>query len=262
MKIDVYTHFLPPVYFEALHKKTKCDLAKMAPYAERPILRQIELMRRAMDRFPDVMAVLTVASPPLEDVVSPSDAVELAKMANDELCAIVDKYPDKFIAGVACLPLSDVDAAIREADRTITELHFRGVQIFTNIGGEPVDVPRLRPLYERMVQHDLPIWIHPWYSPIMGSPSIANDFPKVVQDWVPPASRNAFGWAFETSVAMLRLVHAGVFQDYPTIKFITHCGQGQVARSLDVGGHLADEPLDGLEGRDRFAKLYPFGGIV
>ena len=116
-------------------------------------------------------------------VVSPSDAIELAKIANDEMAELVTKYPDKFIAAVACLPLNDIDAAIKEADRAITQLRFRGVQIFSNINGEPLDAPKFRPLYERMAQHDLPIWIHPWNSPIMGSSAI-EDLPKSIQEWV------------------------------------------------------------------------------
>ena len=35
---------------------------------------------------------------------------------------------------------------IQEAERAITQLHFRGVQIFSNIGGEPLDAPKFMPL--------------------------------------------------------------------------------------------------------------------
>ena len=129
-----------------------------------------------MDRLPDVLDVLTVALPPLETVlVTPKDAVELAKIANDEMAELVAKYPDKFLTAVACLPMNDIDAAIKEADRAITHLEFRGVQIFSNIDGEPLDEPKFKPLYERMAQYDLPIWIHPWWSSHIG-PSVRKGF--------------------------------------------------------------------------------------
>jgi len=166
-----------------------------------------------MDRYPGVLQVLTLTLPPLEVVVSASDTVELAKIANYEMAELVLKYPDKFITAVACLPSNDIDAAIKEADRAITELNFKGVQIFSNINEEPLDELKFRPLYERMVQHDLPMWIHPWNSP------------KSVHKWVKPPFMGAIGWDFETSLAMLRLAYAGIFQDYSDIKFITHyCG--------------------------------------
>jgi len=46
-------------------------------------------------------------------------------MANDEMAALVSKYPDRFIAAIACLPMNDIDAALKETDRALTELHFQ-----------------------------------------------------------------------------------------------------------------------------------------
>jgi len=226
VKIDVFSHILPEGYFKALEKKAKpgVNLHELSPWVRaNPALSQIDIRMRVMARHPDVLQVLTVAAPPLEEVVAPSDAAELAAIANDEMADLVAKYPDKFVAAVACLPMGDIDAALKEADRAITRLNFRGVQVYTNNGGEPLDSPRFRPLYEMMAKHGLPIWIHPWDSPIMGTP--AKSLPEAAREWVPRPCRAAFGWEFEMSVAMMRLVLGGVFEDFPNIKFITHhCG--------------------------------------
>lgn len=204
MKIDVFAHFLPPRYFGALQKKARKGL-DLKREGSRLANTEIEARLRLMDRYPDVLQVLSVSQPALETVVAPADAVELARMANDELAELVDKHPDKFIAAVACLPMNDIDAALKEADRAINELRFRGVQIYSNVNGETLDAPKFRPLYEKMVQHDLPIWLHP-------CTGVTGDSPL-------------FGWPYETSSAMLLLVSSGVLQDYPDIKFITHhCG--------------------------------------
>lgn len=243
MKIDIFAHILPKKYYEALRKKAKADLPW---FTVNPALSQIDIRLRLMDRYPDALQVLTVATPPPETVVTPSDAVELARIANDEMAEIVTKYPDKFLSAVACLPLNDIDAAIKEADRAITELHFRGVQIFTNINGESLDAPKFRPLYERMAQHDLPIWIHPWNQP---TPA-AGDF-----------STNpvyGLGWPFETTVAMGCLVKAGVFEDYPNIKFITHHCGGMVPffeRRIEIGRRRT-EAGKGRITIDNFRKFY------
>jgi len=204
MKIDIFAHILPQKYFAVLQQKARPGLNFNREAANRANT-QIDVRLRVMDRYPDVVQVLTVSQPPVETVVAPSDAVELARMANNELAELVVRYPDKFIAAVACLPLNDIDAALEEADRAINELKFRGVQIFSNINGEPLGAPKFRPLYEKMVEHDLPIWIHPCIGESGGEP--------------------LFGWPYETSSAMLKLVSGGILRDYPDIKFITHhCG--------------------------------------
>lgn len=86
-----------------------------------------------MNRYPDVLQVLTVANVPLEKFVNPKDTIELARIANDELADLIIKYPDKFYAGVACLPMNDMDATLEEIDRAVTQLRLKGVQIFSRV---------------------------------------------------------------------------------------------------------------------------------
>ena len=161
-----------------------------------------------MNRYPDVLQVLTVANIPLETFAPKvQDAAELAKIANEELAELCEYYPDRFIAGVAAIPMQDIDAACKEADRAIRELGLKGVQIYSRIDGEPLDNPRFEPLWELMCRHDLPIWIHP------------ATYDKLDNDI------GLFSWPFETSSAMFKLVTGGVIQRHPTIKFIVHhCG--------------------------------------
>jgi predicted TIM-barrel fold metal-dependent hydrolase len=167
---------------------------------------------------------LTLANPPIELLAEPAVAVELAQMANDEMAELVQKYPDRFVGAVASLPLNDVDASLREADRAINDLHLKGVQIFTRIAGKPVDSPEFVPLYEKLAQYDLPIWIHPFYE--MGPGPGAKDHP--VPDKPDPAvamDRAGFQLIYPSATAMTRLVYSHIFDKYPKIKFITHhCG--------------------------------------
>ena len=151
--------------------------------------------------------MLTIANPPLDSLLSPEDAAELATIGNDELAEIVDKYPDKFIAAVAAVPWNNIDAALKEAERAITKLGMRGIQTATRVHGEPIDLPQFKPLYEFMTKKDLPIWIHP-----LNYDKLDMDFGKL-------------SWPFETAMAMYHLVTSGIFDEFPTIKFITHhCG--------------------------------------
>ncbi|MFC2069817.1 amidohydrolase family protein [Chloroflexota bacterium] len=201
LKVDIFCHILPEKYLSR-YRKLNSEVENQIEVNNRAVV-DLEMRFRLMERYPDVLQVLTVAQPPLEQFVGPKDAVELAKIANDELAELVEKYPDKFIGAVACLPMSDVDASLKEADRAIRELGMKGVQIYSRIAGEKLDNQKFLPLYEKMAQYDLPIWIHPTSDAKLDTAGI-------------------LGWPFETATAMFRLVMAEIFNKYPDIKFITH----------------------------------------
>jgi len=128
-----------------------------------------------MDEYDDLVQVLVPNAPPLEAVAKPKEAAQLAKIANDSMAGVVSKYPDRFVAGVALVATNDIDTALEELDRAINQLKLRGVLLFTPQymhdasastllpkDTKPIDIPDLMPLYERMVEHNLPIWIHPY----------------------------------------------------------------------------------------------------
>jgi len=170
-----------------------------------------------MDRYEGVQQVLTIASPPPEMVFDVETAIEVSKIANDELAELVAKYPERFVGAVACLPMNNIDAALMETDRVLGELNFKGIQIYTPAAGRPLDSPEFMDLYEKMCQYNLPIWIHP------ARDRDKPDYPG--EDHSRHAVFQSIGWPYETTMAMCRLVFSGVLERYPNIKFITHhCG--------------------------------------
>ena len=132
MKIDIFPHILPIKYRDALHKK-----AEFGPLINLhnaiPTLWDLDHRFRIMDKFDGLMQVLTITSPPMENIPNEQTAIDLARLANDEMAELVLKYPDRFAAAVASLPMNDMDAALDETDRAIKDLNLRGVQIFTPI---------------------------------------------------------------------------------------------------------------------------------
>lgn len=220
MKIDIFTHIIPAKYKEALYQKTDQRF-----YGEKwdkvingtPGLTDLDNRLRILERYDGLSQVLTIASPPLEESASPENAIYLAKLANDEMAELTVKYPEKFIAAVACLPVNDMDAALIETDRAIRDLKFKGVQLYTPANGKALDSPEFLPLYEKMSEYDLPIWIHPARGRRVA------DYPT--EDHSRYFTYQMFGWPYETTTAMVRLVFSGVMDKYPGIKFITHhCG--------------------------------------
>lgn len=220
MKIDIYPHFIPPKYKEALYQK-----ADRGFYSGRweqviegtPALFDLDTRLQLIERYEGLVEVLTMASPAVEQIAGPEKAVYLAKLANDEMAELVVKYPDKFVSAAACLPMNNMDAALNEVDRAIKDLKFKGVQIFTPVNGKPLDSPEFIPLYEKMTQYDLPIWIHPARG--RNTPDYSTE------DHSRYYIYQMFGWPYETTTAMTRLVFSGILDKFPNIKFITHhCG--------------------------------------
>jgi aminocarboxymuconate-semialdehyde decarboxylase len=208
---------MPERYKKALYKYADKFATEKKVQDKRPVLTDHEARFRILDEFEDVVQVLSVTMPPVEEVVGPEEAAELARIANDEMAEMVAKYPQKYIAAIANLPMNNMDATLKEAERAIKKLGFKGIQIYTRVNGKPLNSDELMPLYKLMSGFDLPIWIHP-----MRSSHQADYAAETVSSH---QIFSIFGWPYDTTVAMTRLVFAGVFEKFPTIKFITHhCG--------------------------------------
>lgn len=217
MKIDVFTHVIPARFRKALDKYSEKFMSERAMWERRLTITDSELRIRLLEEYGDMVQVLSGTLPPLEEIVSPSEAVELARIANDEMAEWVAKYPQKFITAIANLPLNDIDASVKEAERTIKQLGFKGIQIYTSIQGKPLSSEEFMPLYKLMADFDLPIWIHPLRR--------VTDADYPTEDVSFHQIFSIFGWPYQTTLAMTRLVFAGIFEKYPGIKFITHhCG--------------------------------------
>jgi aminocarboxymuconate-semialdehyde decarboxylase len=212
VKIDMYAHILTPKYREAVLKRLPGGI-----FGEAAALFDLEQRFRITDKYDEYVQVLSFSVPAIEAVADARDGVMLAKLGNDELAEIVAKHPDRFVAGVANLPMNNIDEALKEADRAINGLGLKGVLIYTNIDGKPLDRPEFMPLYEMMARFDLPIWIHPRRDRSM--PDYATESESKYRLF------GALGWPYETQLAMARLVCSGVLEKHPTLKFITHhCG--------------------------------------
>ena len=218
-RIDVFNHFFPDAYYRKLLAVAPKDMGKRV--LDIPLLRDLDGRFRVMDRFGEgYQQVLSLASPPIEVLGDAALARELARIANDGLAELVRRHPDRFPAFVASLPMNDPEAAIAEATRAMDDLGACGVQVFTNVNGAPLTAPALRPLFELMASRDRPIWMHPARGADFAD--YATEDRSLFEIWW------TFGWPYETSVAMARLVFAGLFDVYPHLKIITHHMGGMV----------------------------------
>ena len=235
--IDIYTHIMPPRFFDDL-TKTSPKLGNIGARMRnvKPI-HDLDVRFRLMDGAgADYAQVISLPNPPLEDVCGPEDARRLAAIGNDGMAEICAKYPDRFPAFVASISMLDMDGALAEIERAVTQLGARGIQIFTNVAGKPLDLPEYEPVFAAMERHGLPIWLHPARTSDM-SDYEGEEKSRFEMWW-------CFGWPYETAVAMARIVISGLLDRYPELNIIPHhCGgmipyfDGRVGPSLDVLGH-------------------------
>ena len=214
MIIDIFTHVFPRKVIDRV-VEIDPDVGWMGPRAlKMPQLFDMDARFRVMDEFADYTQIISMLSPPLEDVTSPEQGLEVSRLANDEMAALVDAHPDRFPGFVACIAMNDMDGALGELERAIAQLGAVGVQVYTDVAGKPIDDPAFSAIFEAMAGYGLPIWLHPTRTPDMAD--YAGEESSRFDAW------QILGWPYITGVTMMRLVMAGVFARDPGLKIITH----------------------------------------
>ena len=250
LKLDIFPHIFPQAFFERMKtiaEKNPALGSQLKRWLHIPVLWDLEKRIKMMQRFPEYKQILTLSLPAIEFLGDENQTPELARLANDGMFEIVTEHPDLFPAFVASLPLNNPSETLKEMERAIVKLGARGIQIFTNMNGRPMDDPEFFPIFERMAKHyKLPIWVHPTRT------AKFRDYPveeksKYEMWWL-------FGWPYETSVFMGRMVFSGMFDKLPELKIITHhLGamvpflSHRVGYGMDqFGARTSDEDYEGL----------------
>jgi predicted TIM-barrel fold metal-dependent hydrolase len=226
--LDIFTHFMPKPFLDRLGDLIPGH-AVLAAFPRIKPLWDVDARLALLDAFDGLRQVLSLANPPIELIAPPDRTPEIARMANDELAAICDRHRDRFPAFIASLPMNNVEATLVEIDRAIG-IGARGVQVFTNVAGEPLSAAKYRPIFARMVQHHLPVWVHPMRGAQF--PDYASETTSENEIWF------SFGWPFETTACMTRLIYSGLFDELPKLKIISHHMGGMIpffAGKIDLG---------------------------
>jgi len=243
--IDAFNHFYPRRYFEkmlAVAGEQK-DIGKRVRGV--PCLHDLDVRFRVMDQFArhGYVQVLSLAGPPIELMADGPEALEMARIGTDGMAELALRHPDRFAGFVSSLPMNDPEAAAREAERALTEAGASGLQLYSNVRGQPLDRPEFLPVFEVAARHDKPILLHPIRGADM--PDYASEDRSRYEIWW------TLGWPYETSAAMARIVFSGLFDRFPGLKIVTHhlgamipYFEGRVGPGWDqLGARTSDEDL-------------------
>jgi predicted TIM-barrel fold metal-dependent hydrolase len=239
--IDIYCHIFPDRFFQEMTRVAPNLTNIGARLRNVKKLFDLDLRFGEMDDYGDYRQVISLPNPPIEDLATGAVGLELARIGNDAMAELTQKHPDRFAGFVAAVSLTDVDGSIAETRRAVKDLGACGIQVFTSIAGRPLDDPAFRPVFAEMAKLDLPIWLHPGRTAAMTD--YAGEPKSRFEMWW------CFGWPYDTSVAMSRLVFSGLFDRHPRIKIITHhCGgmipyfDGRIGAGMEVlGSRTSDE---------------------
>jgi predicted TIM-barrel fold metal-dependent hydrolase len=145
------------------------------------------------------------------DRLEPGHAGEVAHAVNAERAAAAQANPGRFY-GLATLPWQDTDAALAALDDAVVHLGLRGVLIHSNVNGAPIDSDTARPVYARIAELGVPLFLHP-------TRSLAE---AQLRDY---GLEYLVGFVFDTSLAALRLVLSGIVAENPGLTVVLpHCG--------------------------------------
>jgi aminocarboxymuconate-semialdehyde decarboxylase len=247
VKIDLFCHIMPPAYFERMTAISARGAYMQKRVREIPAMVDLDVRFRMMDQFGDYVQVLSLAAPPIEALAPPADSAALARLANDTMAETVARHPDRFPGFIASMPMNNVDAALQEIDRALNDLKAAGIQIFTNVNGRPLDDPEFAPIFERMARAERPIWLHPTRTATFAD--YATEQTSKFELWW------AFGWPYETSIAMARIVFAGYYDRFPNLHVITHHMGGMIPYFAGRIGPGLDQLGVRTEGEDLTVHL-------
>ncbi len=222
MRIDVHAHFVNERFYTAIEgiagivmRETEPGVSELrlgsTSYAwKRAAWFDEDHCLRDMDAKGIDMRVLSLTSPNVH-VFDRLGQIELARRLNDDMLVYCERRPDRFRA-LCALPLADIEASLAELDRVRGHQLFSGVAMGSSLDGVPLNHKSLEPIWARLDALRCPVVEHPVY-PANTAGLDEYELPIRV------------GFMFETTVALTRMIYAGIFERYPNFPYIVaHTG--------------------------------------
>lgn len=168
---------------------------------------------KGMDEDGVDIQLLSLVSPGVQ-TFEPANALSLAKLVNDRLADAVKAYPTRF-AGLATVAPQAPAETVKELERCIHTLGFKGALINSHTNGEYLDNKKYWPILEALQALNVPLYIHP-RDPVPGL-----EAPLAI-----PGFAVGWGYAVETGTHALHLIAGGVFDQFPKLQIVLgHLGE-------------------------------------
>ncbi|KAF8325197.1 uncharacterized protein EI90DRAFT_3281873 [Cantharellus anzutake] len=259
--VDVHTHLYLPRYASLLRQRTAVPLIKSRSDGDRLVILENEpsggrpvgpqywdrdQKLAFMDKHNIDISVVSTANPWL-DFLSPSEATSMAQALNEDLDDYCATGPNLSLSGSATLkrlyglgllplvPRVSTESVLDEIDRIAALPHLRGLIMGTRGLGKGLDDAELEPIWARVAEKRVVIFLHPHYGVgpgVWGEKDNGHVLPL------------ALGFPFETTVATTRLILAGVFDRHPELKLLlAHSGGALPQLSSRLASCIVHDPV-------------------
>jgi len=177
------------------------------------------------------------------DQLPADQALEIVRQSNDILAQRVAPHKDRLM-GVTALSLKNIEASVKEIERTAAQ-GFRAVLMYPHVDGKMlVDTPVMEPVFAKISEFNLPIFLHG--AGTAQDPSLAR-----LED-------GGAGVAYavlsdgEVAECCLRMIASGVFDRYPNLKIVIRSSGGGLPLLL----HRFFWKHKGPEGERRYSEIF------
>ena len=203
--IDVHHHFMSQAYLDAVGVERAASPGSAGHVEPWSADRSLAFMDMAgIDA-----AVVSVSAPGI-DMGSAAATARLARQCNEAQAEMVRGHPRRF-ASLAILPLPHIDLSLREIEYAFDTLRADGVVLLSNYGGEYIGAPAFWPVFEELDRRGAVAFFHPV------APEGYRGFPGV--------SLSTMEFPFDTTRAIMSMLHAGTPEKFPRVTMIfSHAG--------------------------------------
>ncbi len=154
--IDMQNHYIPSEALKLAKKTEEYDytysIGRFVKAYKR--MTNIEEHLQWMERSGVDMAILSTAA-------FVANGYEFCRVCNDGYGEVVKKYPDKFRGMIHVFPYDDKDKNRDEIKRGVEELGLWGIGVVTSFQKMTIDSSLMDPIYEKALEYDMPIFVHP-----------------------------------------------------------------------------------------------------
>ena len=246
--IDVHAHLAPQVLWQALDNggdwhgmrhEARGELEFIVGHGKRILINSPKIRYTPEQRLADMDAegtdvqVVSIHTPLFPYHWETGEAVQASKEVNDEIADMTKRWPDRF-AGLATLPLQNVDAAIDELERSVKTLGLKGAELDMVVNGLNWDEPHFLPLFKAAESLGALLFFHPQ----------PQDNIVAVERTLRYGLPNSVGVVMEDALVVATLICGGILDQCPNLKVcIAHGGGGAcfAMGRLDHGWQVRSE---------------------
>jgi aminocarboxymuconate-semialdehyde decarboxylase len=255
LRIDVHNHAMPEPALELLRSEPLYGVTltgrrwsggkhvdfEIAPSFVEPDAKLDELARKELDA-----AVISVIPPLFYYHVAGDPGEAMARAVNEGLAGFCTAAPDR-LRWLATLPMQAPDRAVAVLEDAVAA-GCVGVEIGTTIVDRRLDETDFEQFWAAAERLGLPVTLHPAYTEGI-NPALA-----------PFYLENVLGFLFDTTIAIERLIIAGILDRHPELRLVLlHGGgyfpyqAGRLRHARTVRPELAEAPADPWAYLDRLS---------